>query len=164
LVGPNCMGVINTLATTKLNATFVAEKPETGSAGFLSQSGALGAAVLNSLRDTDIKFAHFISVGNKADVNENDILSFWQSDNNIKVQTFYLESFVNGFDFVKPFMTGEITKPTVVLKAGRTESGMKAASSHTGALSGKDKVVDALLNQFGIIRTDNLNELFNTAK
>ncbi|MCL6097055.1 MAG: acetate--CoA ligase family protein, partial [Bacteroidetes bacterium] len=164
MVGPNCMGVINTLNEIKLNATFVAEKPETGTTGFLSQSGALGAAVLNSLRQTDIKFAHFISVGNKADINENDILPFWQNDNNIKTLTFYLESFVNGFEFIRPFITGEISKPTIVLKAGRTESGMKAASSHTGALSGKDKVVDALLNQFGIIRAGNLNELFNTAK
>jgi acetyltransferase len=164
MVGPNCMGVINALNEIKLNATFVAEKPETGATGFLSQSGALGAAVLNSLRQTDIKFAHFISVGNKADINENDILHFWQNDNNIKTLTFYLESFVNGFEFFRPFITGEISKPTIVLKAGKTESGMKAASSHTGALSGKDKVVDALLNQFGIIRADNLNELFNTAK
>jgi len=164
MVGPNCMGVINALDEIKLNATFVAEKPETGATGFLSQSGALGAAVLNSLRQTDIKFAHFISVGNKADVNENDILHFWQNDHNIKTLTFYLESFVNGFGFIRPFITGEISKPTIVLKAGKTESGMKAASSHTGALSGKDKVVDALLHQFGIIRADNLNELFNTAK
>lgn len=164
LVGPNCMGIINTLDEIKLNATFVAEKPETGSAGFLSQSGALGAAVLNSLRETDIKFAHFISVGNKSDINENDILNFWETDSNIKVLTFYLESFVDGQNFILPFIKGEINKPIIVLKAGRTESGMKAASSHTGALSGKDKIATALLNQFGIIRAENLNELFNTAK
>lgn len=164
LVGPNCMGVINTLDDIKLNATFVAEKPEKGSTGFLSQSGALGAAVLNSLRESDVKFAHFISVGNKADVNENDILHFWQEDDNIKTLTFYLESFVNGKNFLLPFIKNEITKPTIVLKAGRTKSGMKAASSHTGALSSKDKIVDALLKQFGIIRADDLNELFNTAK
>ena len=164
LVGPNCMGIINTLDEIKLNATFVAEKPETGSTGFLSQSGALGAAVLNSLRETDIKFAHFISVGNKADINENDMLNFWEADANIKIQTYYLESFVDGKNFILPFIKGEIDKPVIVLKAGKTESGMKAASSHTGALSGKDKVIDALLKQFGIIRTENLNELFNTAK
>ncbi len=164
MVGPNCMGVINTLNEIKLNATFVAEKPESGSTGFLSQSGALGAAVLNSLRETDVKFAHFISVGNKADVNETDILHFWQNDSNIKTLTFYLESFEDGEGFIRLFITGGITKPAIILKAGRTESGMKAASSHTGALSGKDKVVDALLEQFGIVRVDNLKELFNTAK
>lgn len=164
LVGPNCMGVINTLEEIKLNATFVAEKPECGAIGFLSQSGALGAAVLNSLRETDIKFAHFISVGNKADINENDVISYWQSDDNIKIITCYLESFVKGEDFILPFIKGEITKPSIVLKAGKSESGMKAASSHTGALSSNDKIIDALLKQFGIIRADDLNELFNTAK
>lgn len=164
MVGPNCMGVISTLNNIRLNATFVAEKPEFGKTGFLSQSGALGAAVLNSLRETDIKFSHFISVGNKADINENDFLSFWQNDDNIKTQTFYLESFVNGEEFIKPFMSGEVDKPVIVLKAGKTESGMKAASSHTGALSSMDGVIDSLLSQFGIIRANNLNEVFNTAK
>lgn len=164
LVGPNCMGIINTLSDIKLNATFVAEKPAEGATGFLSQSGALGAAVLNSLRETDIRFAHFISVGNKADVNENDILEFWQKDDNIRILTFYLESFSDGMSFIKPFIKGEITKPVIVLKAGRTAGGMKAASSHTGALGSRDKVVDALLDQFGIVRVNNLNEMFNTAK
>ncbi|MEJ5351595.1 MAG: acetate--CoA ligase family protein [Melioribacteraceae bacterium] len=164
LVGPNCMGVINTLDEIKLNATFVAEKPEIGSTGFLSQSGALGAAVLNSLRETDIKFAHFISVGNKADVNENDILEFWQEDKNVKTIALYLESFVDGESFIKKFIERKIDKPVIVLKAGRTQSGMKAAISHTGAMSTTDKIVDAVLNQFGIIRAENLNELFNTAK
>ncbi len=164
LVGPNCMGIINTLPTIKLNATFVAEQPQTGENGFLSQSGALGAAVLNSLRLTNIKFAHFISVGNKADVNENDVLEFWQNDSNIKTISMYLESFDNGFDFIKPFMTGKYKKPVMILKAGKTESGMRAASSHTGALSSEDKIVTALLNQFGLIRVNGLNELFNTVK
>lgn len=164
LVGPNCMGIINSLNNVRLNATFVAEKPECGTAGFLSQSGALGAAVLNSLRETNIKFAHFISVGNKADVCENDLLQFWQTDSNIKTLTFYLESFVDGKNFILPFINGTVSKPTIILKAGKTAGGMKAASSHTGALSSKDKIVNALLNQFGIIRADNLNELFNTAK
>ena len=164
LIGPNCMGIINSLPATKLNATFVAERPEVGKIGFLSQSGALGAAVLNSLRDTDIKFSHFVSVGNKADINENDIRRFWQEDENINVLTFYLESFVNGEEFIKQVLEGEITKPQIVLKAGRTSSGMKAASSHTGALSSKDKIVAALLKQAGIIRAAGLNELFNTAK
>jgi len=164
LVGPNCMGVINTLDDVKLNATFVAEEPEAGSTGFLSQSGALGAAILNSLRETDIKFAHFISVGNKADVNENDVIEYWQEDDNIKIITLYLESFVDGEEFIKKFIDGRVTKPVVVLKAGKTSGGMKAASSHTGALGSSNKVVDAVLDQFGIIRADNLNELFNTAK
>jgi acyl-CoA synthetase (NDP forming) len=164
MIGPNCMGVISTLVDVKLNATFVAEKPEVGTMAFLSQSGALGAAVLNSLRETDIRFAHFISVGNKADLNENDFVKYWEKDDNISVTTYYLESFENGFEFVKPFMNNEIEKPAIVLKAGKTKSGMIAASSHTGALSSQNKIVDSLLDQYGVIRADNLNEMFNTAK
>lgn len=164
LVGPNCMGIINTRDDVRLNATFVAEKPEHGSTGFLSQSGALGAAVLNSLRETGIRFAHFISVGNKADISENDVLNYWQDNDEIQTLTFYLESFTNGKEFISPFIKGKITKPSIVLKAGKTSGGMKAASSHTGALGSTDKVVEAILSQFGIIRADNLNELFNTAK
>lgn len=164
LIGPNCMGVISTLDGISLNATFVAEKPERGATGFLSQSGAIAAAILNSLRETDIKFAHMISVGNKADVCENDIIKFWQEDNNIKTITCYLESFEKGENLVRLFSGGNITKPVIILKAGKTASGMKAASSHTGALESNDKVVDAVLNQFGIIRVNTLNELFNTAK
>ncbi|MFH0735738.1 MAG: acetate--CoA ligase family protein [bacterium] len=164
LVGPNCMGVISTLPDIQLNATFVAEKPEFGTTAFASQSGALGAAVLNSLRQTDIRFSHFISVGNKADINENDLINYWEKDQNINTIAMYLESFVNGEQFIKPFLQNRITKPVIILKAGKTNSGIKAASSHTGALSSSDKVVDALLKQFGIIRVNNINELFNTAK
>jgi acetate---CoA ligase (ADP-forming) len=164
LVGPNCMGVINTFKDTKLNATFVAEKPETGHTAFLSQSGAIGAAVLNSLRETDIRFGHFISVGNKADISENELLGFWNDDERIKTLTFYLESFSDGESFIGNFIENKIDKPVIILKAGRTSSGIKAASSHTGALGSSDKVVTAILEQFGIIRVDDLNELFNTAK
>lgn len=164
LIGPNCMGVISTFDDIKLNATFVAEKPEQGKTAFLSQSGAIGAAVLNSLRETDIKFGHFISVGNKADISENDLLPFWENDNRIKIITLYLESFSSGEDLIKMFIEQKVTKPVVVLKAGRSSAGMKAALSHTGALGSSDSVVDAVLDQFGIIRVNDLHELFNTSK
>lgn len=164
MVGPNCMGIINTINSTKMNATFVAEEPREGKMAFCSQSGAIGAAILNSLRETDIKFGQFISVGNKADVNENDLLEYWQSCDDVGVITYYLESFVDGENFIKQFIGGRITKPVIILKGGRTSSGMKAASSHTGALGSSDKVVDAVLNQFGILRADDLNDMFNTAK
>lgn len=163
LVGPNCMGLINS-TNTNLNATFISEMPNKGSIAFQSQSGALGATILNSLRDTNINFAHFISVGNKADINENDFLSFWENDNNINVLTYYLESFENGFEFIKPFLLNDISKPVIVLKAGNTESGMRAASSHTGALSSENRIVDSLLKQAGIVRVETVNEMFNTAK
>lgn len=164
MVGPNCMGVISTINEIMLNATFVAEKPFFGNTAFASQSGALGAAVLNSLRQTDIRFAHFISIGNKADVNENDLIEYWQQDTNIKTIALYLESFVNGEDFIKLFLENKINKPIIILKAGRTSGGIKAASSHTGALSSSDKVVDAVLKQFNVIRANTVNDLFNTAK
>ena len=164
LVGPNCMGIINSLPEIKMNATFVAEEPRNGKMAFCSQSGAIGAAVLNSLRETDIRFSQFISVGNKADVTENDLLEFWEKDKNVSVITYYLESFEAGENFVKYFIEGKISKPVIILKGGKTSSGIKAASSHTGALGSSDKVVDAVLQQFGIIRADDLNDMFNTAK
>lgn len=164
LVGPNCMGIINAIPSVKMNATFVAEEPKTGTMAFCSQSGAIGAAVLNSLRETDIRFGQFISVGNKADVNENDLLEYWQNCKDVNVITYYLESFVDGEKFIRFFIDDKITKPVIVLKGGRTSSGIKAASSHTGALGSSDKVVDTILNQFGIIRADDLNDMFNTAK
>lgn len=164
LVGPNCMGIINSHEQIKMNATFVAEQPRQGNLAFCSQSGAIGAAVLNSLRETDIRFGQFISVGNKADVNELDLLDYWNSNEDIKIICFYLESFVNGENFIKYFIENKVTKPVIVLKGGRTESGIKAASSHTGAIASSDKVVDAVLKQFGIIRADDLNDMFNTAK
>lgn len=164
IVGPNCMGIINTIHEIKMNATFVAEEPQNGKMAFCSQSGAIGAAVLNSLRETDIKFSQFISVGNKADVTENDLLEYWQNDKNVSVITYYLESFEAGEKFIKYFIDEKITKPVIILKGGRTSSGIKAASSHTGAMGSSDKVVDAVLHQFGIIRADDLNDMFNTAK
>jgi acetyltransferase len=165
LVGPNCMGVICTFSDVSLNATFVAERPEIGATGFCSQSGAIAAAVLNSLRETDIRFGHMISVGNKADISENDILNFWNEDPRIKTITFYLESFSNGETFIHSFIQKDgIHKPVIILKGGRTQAGIKAASSHTGAMAANDKVVEAILKQFGIIRVDDLSELFNTAK
>jgi acetyltransferase len=165
LVGPNCMGVICTFTDVSLNATFVAEKPEFGATGFCSQSGAIAAAVLNSLRDTNIRFGHMISIGNKADISENDILKFWNDDEKIKTITFYLESFSDGESFIHSRLRrAGIQKPVIILKGGRTQSGIKAASSHTGAMASNNKVVDAVLNQFGIIRVDDLAELFNTAK
>lgn len=163
-VGPNCMGIINSLPEIKMNATFVAEEPRNGKMAFCSQSGAIGAAVLNSLRETDIRFSQFISVGNKADVTENDLLDFWEKDKNVSVITYYLESFESGERFLKYFIDGKVSKPVIILKGGRTSSGIKAASSHTGALGSSNKVVDAVLTQFGIIRADDLNDMFNTAK
>lgn len=164
MLGPNCMGVIGATPDVSLNATFVAEPIYPGKVGFASQSGALAVAILNQTRTSKFKFAHFVSVGNKADMNELDFLKFWQEDENVKLSAFYLESFIDGVEFIKQFLTGNITKPSVIVKAGRTASGMKAASSHTGALGSSDKVVDAVLKQSGIIRVNDIDEMLNTVR
>ena len=103
-------------------------------------------------------------MGNKADISENDLLPFWEKDERIKILTLYLESFSSGEELINMFIDKKITKPVIILKAGRSNAGMKAALSHTGALGSSDDVVDAVLEQFGVIRVDDLNELFNTSK
>ncbi len=163
LVGPNCMGLINTEEDVRLNITFAAEVPKYSKIGFLSQSGALGAAILNTISLTGYTFNQFISVGNKTDVNENDVLDHWWKEDSVDVLTMYLESFENGrkfFDLAK-----EVTpsKPVIILKAARSDSGMRAALSHTGALATQDVLVNAMMNQCGIIRVENIDEMFATA-
>ncbi len=164
LVGPNCMGLINTNPDVKLNGTFVLGTPIQGGIGFVSQSGALGAAVLKTLRQNDIGLAQFISIGNKADVSGNTILEYWADNPDIKVITVYLESFGNPRRFME--LTREITKtkPVIVIKSAKTMQGMRAASSHTGALASSDTVVDAFLEQGGVIRVNTTDEMFDIAK
>jgi len=164
LVGPNCMGIINTDEQVKLNATFAAEVPHYSPISFLSQSGALAAAVLNTIKETGYTFGQFISIGNKADVNENDLLEFWWKDQKTRVITMYLESFDDGRKFFDLARNVSIDKPVIILKAARTQSGTRAASSHTGALATKDDIVDAALKQCGCIRVKTIEEMFETAK
>jgi len=164
LVGPNCMGLINTNPAVKLNGTFVLGTPIPGGIGFVSQSGALGAAVLKTLQQNDIGLAQFVSIGNKADISGNTILEYWADNPDIKVITVYLESFGNPRRFME--LTREITKtkPVIVIKSAKTKQGMRAASSHTGALASSDTVVDALLEQGGVIRVNTTDEMFDIAK
>lgn len=164
LVGPNCMGIINTNPDVRLNCTFVQGHPLHGGIGFISQSGALGAAVLKTVQQNDIGMAQFISIGNKADISGNSVLEFWKNNDDIKVITVYLESFGNPRLFME--ITREITKtkPVIVIKSARTLAGMKAASSHTGALAGSDAVVDAFLEQSGVIRVNSINDMFDLAR
>ncbi|MFI5145117.1 MAG: acetate--CoA ligase family protein [Ignavibacteria bacterium] len=164
LIGPNCMGLINTHPDVKLNATFVLGTPVEGGIGFVSQSGALGAAVLKTVQQNDIGLAQFISIGNKADISGNVILEYWKDNPHIKVITVYLESFGNPKKFME--ITREITKKkaVVVIKSAKTSAGMKAASSHTGALASTDTVVNAFLEQGGVIRVNTVDELFDIAK
>lgn len=163
MVGPNCLGVLNTNPDVKMNATFTSLWPPNGNIGFLSQSGALGIAILDYARNTNLGISQFISVGNKADVSGNDLISFWSEDEDTDVIVLYLESFGNPRKFAR--LAPEIArrKPIIAVKAGRTQAGTRAASSHSAALASLDVAVDALFEQAGIIRTDTMKQLFDVA-
>ena len=163
LVGPNCLGILNTEEDVRLNATFAPVQPPPGRIAFSSQSGALGLAILDYARQLNLGISHFVSVGNKADVSGNDLLEFWERDPNTDLILFYLESFGNPAKFTQIARRVARTKPIIAVKSGRTPSGSRAASSHTGALAGSDAAVAALFHQSGVIRTDTIEELFDTA-
>ena len=163
LVGPNCMGVINTDPAARMHATFSPVFPPAGNVAMSSQSGALGLAVLDYATSLDIGFSTFISVGNKADVSGNDLIQYWAEDPRTNVILLYLESFGNPRKFVEIARRVSRRKPIVAVKAGRSSGGARAASSHTGALAASDGLVDELFRQAGVIRTDTLEEMFDVA-
>jgi acetyl coenzyme A synthetase (ADP forming)-like protein len=163
LVGPNCMGLINTDPAVRLNATFSPVYPPRGRVAMSTQSGALGLAILDYARRLDIGISSFVSVGNKADVSSNDLLQYWADDPNTSVVLLYLESFGNPKKFAEIARHVARTKPIVAVKAGRSAAGARAAASHTGALATNDAVVTALFRQAGVIRTERLEEMFDVA-
>jgi len=164
LVGPNCMGVINTAPDVSLDATFAPDRPTTGRIGFLSQSGGLGLAVMARTQALGSGLSSFVSVGNKADLSGNDFIQYWESDRQTDVIMLYLESFGNPRKFARVARRVSRSKPILAVKGGRTQAGNRATSSHTGALlSASDITVDALFQQAGVIRTDTLAELFDAA-
>jgi acetyl coenzyme A synthetase (ADP forming)-like protein len=163
MVGPNCMGVINTDPAVKMQATFASIFPPAGNIAMSSQSGALGLAILDYARSLNIGFSSFVSVGNKADVSGNDLIQYWAEDLRTRVILLYLESFGNPKKFAQLARRVGKEKPIVVVKAGRSASGARAASSHTGALATDDAVVADMLRQSGVIRTDTLEEMFDVA-
>jgi acetate---CoA ligase (ADP-forming) len=163
LVGPNCMGVINTDPSVSLDATFAPTFPPPGNVGMLSQSGALGVAVLDYARALDLGVSTFVSVGNKADVSGNDLLAYWKDDPRTQVIALYLESFGNPRRFARLAPEVARRKPIVAVKSGRSAAGTRAASSHSAALASLDVAVDALFEQAGVIRTDTLEDLFDVA-
>jgi acyl-CoA synthetase (NDP forming) len=163
MVGPNCMGLLNTDPDFKLNATFSPVYPPEGSVAMSTQSGALGLAILDYARQLNIGISSFVSVGNKADVSGNDLIQYWAEDPRTSVILLYLESFGNPKKFSEIARRVGRIKPIVAVKAGRSTAGARAASSHTGALAATDAVVDALFHQAGVIRTDTLEELFDVA-
>jgi acyl-CoA synthetase (NDP forming) len=164
LVGPNCMGILNTAPEVMLNATFAPEFPPPGRVGFLSQSGALGFAVIDFATALGLGLSSFVSVGNKADISGNDLIDYWEGDERTELILLYLESFGNPRKFARIARRAGRTKPIVAVKGGRTSAGARATSSHTGAVvAASDVTVDALFRQTGVIRTDTLHELFDVA-
>ena len=161
LVGPNCMGVLNTDPAVRMHATFAPLQPTAGNVGFLSQSGALGLAVLDYAQKLNIGLSTFVSVGNKADVSGNDLLSYWREDPHTDVIGLYLESFGNPRRFARLAPAVARRKPIVAVKAGRSAAGSRAASSHSASLACLDVAVDALFEQAGVIRTETLEDLFD---
>jgi len=166
VVGPNCLGVINPLSSVRLNASFSKRMPKSGNISFISQSGALCTAVLDFAADRDFGFSKFISIGNKADVDELDLLRYMHNDEDTEVIMIYLEELRKGQEFVesvKKITSGDRPTPILVIKSGRTIAGARAAASHTGALAGSEAVYDAIFKQAGIIRVDSIDELFDYA-
>jgi acetyl coenzyme A synthetase (ADP forming)-like protein len=163
MVGPNCMGVINTDPEVSMNATFAATAPITGSAGFMSQSGALGEMILAHAGQIGLGIAYFVSMGNKTDVSGNDLLEAWRDDPRVNVILMYLESFGNPARFAA--ITRRVTrvKPILAVKSGRSAAGARAAFSHTGALAGAEVAVDTLMEQCGVLRMGTMSEMFNLA-
>ena len=161
MVGPNCMGVINADPDVRLDATFAPTIPKRGNVGFVSQSGALGVTILEYANKLNLGVSMFISVGNKADISGNDLLEYWKDDPSVDVILMYLESFGNPRKFIRLAREVSQEKPIIVVKSGRTASGARAASSHTGALAQTDLAFDALFRQCGVIRADTIEEMFD---
>jgi acetyl coenzyme A synthetase (ADP forming)-like protein len=166
MVGPNCLGVINPHPEVRLNASFSSRMPNTGNISFVSQSGALCTAVLDFAAARDFGFSKFISIGNKADVDELDLLQYLHQDLATDVIMLYIEELRRGEEFVeivKNITSGNRPTPVLVIKSGRTSAGAQAAASHTGALAGTEAVYDAIFEQSGVIRVDTIDELFDFA-
>ncbi len=161
MVGPNCMGIINTDPAVGLDATFAPIMPREGNIGMLSQSGALGIAILDQARVRNIGLSSFISAGNKADVSSNDMIAYWADDPRTQAIVLYLESFGNPRKFARLAPAVARRKPIVAVKSGRSAAGRRAAMSHSASLASLDVAVEALFEQTGVIRTNTLEELFD---
>jgi acetyltransferase len=165
MVGPNCLGVINNNEDVRMNASFATKMPKAGNIAFISQSGALCTAVLDYAEGRNVGFSKFISFGNKADVNEIDLLSYLKDDPDTDVILMYLEDISNGREFLETAreIIWDAGKPMLAIKSGRSAEGARAAASHTGSLAGSDNAYDAIFLQSGILRVEGVNELFDYA-
>lgn len=158
LVGPNCVGLMDT--HTPLNASFATGFPEKGNISFISQSGAMVIAILDWSFSAGLGFSRFISLGNKADLSEIDFIKSCTADPNTKVILCYAEDITDGDEFVRVCTEASKVKPIVILKSGTSTAGAQAASSHTGALAGSNRAYDTAFRQSGVLRADNMSELF----
>lgn len=159
IIGPNCLGLIDTGAP--LNASFAAGTPQAGSIAFMSQSGALCTAILDHALAEHIGFSHFVSLGNKADIDEVALLQDWADDPKTNVIIAYIEGIRDGGEFIRVARQVARKKPIIAVKSGRTASGSKAVSSHTGSLAGSDAAYDAAFAQAGVLRAESVQELFD---
>jgi acetyl coenzyme A synthetase (ADP forming)-like protein len=164
LVGPNCLGVLDTAPTSRLDATFIPHPPPAGNVGFVSQSGALGLALAEFSEERGLGVSSFASVGNRADLTGNDFLEYWEEDDRTAVALLYIESFSDPRRFARVSRRVGRKLPVVAVKSGRSAAGARAASSHTGALlAASDRTVDALFAQSGVVRTETLEEMLDVA-
>ena len=163
MVGPNCMGVLNASGSTQFNASFAADLPKQGNVALASQSGGLGLAILELARQRQIGLSTFVSLGNKADVSGNDLIQYAEADPATSIILLYLESFGNPRRFARLARRVSRKKPIVVVKAGRTPAGTRAAASHTAGLAASELAIDGLFRQSGVIRADTIDEMFDVA-
>ena len=163
ILGPNCLGALNTNPKVSFNATFAPLKPVQGSIGFASQSGALCSGIINLLPTLNVGVSHLVSLGNQADIVGSDIMNYWQDASDVGQAMFYLEGIDNPSAFQEEATRLTAKKPVIVIKSGRSSEGAKAAASHTGSLAGVDVSHQALMDSCGVIREDNLRDAFNTA-
>ncbi len=161
MVGPNCFGIINTDPQISINATFSKTRPRQGKVAFISQSGALGEAILDYAYQLKLGFSIFVSMGNKANISGADMLEYLENDPRTELILLYLENFKNPRRFAEIARRVAHKKPIIAIKAGRTSAGAKAISSHTGVLATPDVGVDAMFRQCGVIRVDTVDELFD---
>lgn len=159
LLGPNCLGMINPLKG--LNASFAASTPAVGNVAFLSQSGAFCTAVLDMSLDRNFGFSHFVSLGNKSDIDELDLIDYWYKDDNVNVVGAYLEEIAYGKDLMQLVRENGNKKPLIVFKPGESEQAQKAISSHTGSMAGSTQTFRTAIAQNGIIESREVNEMFN---
>jgi len=163
MIGPNCMGVINTHPGVQMDATFAPTPPLRGGISLVTQSGALGVAILDHAKSLGVGFAKFCSLGNKAQVSLNDLLAMWNEDPETKTILAYIENFGNPVNFVRIARDVTKRKPVIAVKSGRSEAGSRAAASHTGSLGGSDLAAEAVFSQTGVLRANSIEELFDYA-